>query len=854
MVEVDYPERWLSFFPRLLGLLPQGTGATDLFLRVLVALHEEVLSAESGARQPERLPIVSRIKDAMRTHSIGHVVEALRNIMVRAPESEEALALANRALHVSKFYVPWMDVSLMANDRFMPLFLEFTAVPALHDEACAVLTELVVKGMAPAAKVAHLTQLSLTPTLTQLCETQRQGGASSVSLALARLCAALATELLECVDNMPADEASAREEAALRLDAVVPLVLAALESEYLQTSSTALPFVSAYLQHLRRASSAPASAMAHVRRLVLSVTRRLCYPPDYDFDDPDEAEDDFQAYRRDLATIFKAAARADREGTLRFTCDALVAVADRPPADTPFAHAEVVLFLLYHLGEGLPEAAFRMEDSLFCRMLVVTVTSSLSAFPHRAVQLLFFENLVRYVRFFVVQPAYIGGALEALCDGRGLHNSDSEVRGRVCYLLLRFVKAMYQGQPPTGAPEGAQSSREALLPYMETILTAMQAHLIAAPAAECKRDDLAPQANGARPRATAPSAGVGPGPVSESEQVHLFEVAGLLLGGALATEALRGRLVVAILGPLTQRLASLQEQGQRLRTSGSAPAEAGVDLADGDGGRSEAEVTAAAAAHVICALGTFTKGFSSTTADQVAPLLEGALGQALGCVATFPWATDVRARSLMLLHRMVECLGQRVLAFLETAVARLLTNAEPREVQEVVTLVNQVVAKFKDAALQEVAVLVPVVRALARTPCRSPPPNYIPAPSEASVPTLPAPASPPMAHWPIPCPAQVTRTLFDAIGPDLPRAAPPASPVSEEARERALMLRFYYGFIHGIVHNGLAAALLADVNAGSLRDILRLVLEVRCAAAHTSPCVVRLGVNTAAAPAWCCRV
>mmetsp|Transcript_21167 Transcript_21167/g.71132 ORF Transcript_21167/g.71132 Transcript_21167/m.71132 type:complete len:402 (+) Transcript_21167:56-1261(+) len=181
MLEVDYPERWPHFFARLLAFLSSGSpGATDLFLRVLSTLHEELLSAESGARTPERLPTANRVKDAMRAGPINHVVEAWYAIMAQAGTSEEHLALADRALRVLRPYVGWADVGLVANDRVMPLLLQFAWEEHLHEGACGVLTEVVVKGMEPAAKLAHLRKLGLTAALAALADRQQGGPARRV--------------------------------------------------------------------------------------------------------------------------------------------------------------------------------------------------------------------------------------------------------------------------------------------------------------------------------------------------------------------------------------------------------------------------------------------------------------------------------------------------------------------------------------------------------------------------------------------------------------------------------------------------------------------------------------------------
>lgn len=91
---------------------------------------------------------------------------------------------------------------------------------------------------------------------------------------------------------------------------------------------------------------------------LLLLARRAVHPEDFDFNDPDEAEESFVAYRRELSTLFKGIARAHAalaqefvRGTLQQTLEAIESV--------PWTHLEVALWLLYTLGEGLPEPVLR---------------------------------------------------------------------------------------------------------------------------------------------------------------------------------------------------------------------------------------------------------------------------------------------------------------------------------------------------------------------------------------------------------------------------------------------------------------------------------------------------------------
>jgi len=57
-------------------------------------------------------------------------------------------------LDVIGAYVSWIDVSLIANERFVQVLLQFMAVPLLRETACDCVHEIICKGMEPTAKTA----------------------------------------------------------------------------------------------------------------------------------------------------------------------------------------------------------------------------------------------------------------------------------------------------------------------------------------------------------------------------------------------------------------------------------------------------------------------------------------------------------------------------------------------------------------------------------------------------------------------------------------------------------------------------------------------------------------------------
>ncbi len=55
-------------------------------------------------------------------------------------------------LEIIGCYVSWIDITLIANDRFVTVLLRFMAMPLLRESACDCIHEIISKGMDPIAK------------------------------------------------------------------------------------------------------------------------------------------------------------------------------------------------------------------------------------------------------------------------------------------------------------------------------------------------------------------------------------------------------------------------------------------------------------------------------------------------------------------------------------------------------------------------------------------------------------------------------------------------------------------------------------------------------------------------------
>ena len=55
-------------------------------------------------------------------------------------------------LEVVGLYVSWIDINLIANDKFVSMLLRYMSIDVLRESACDCFHEIISKGMDPVAK------------------------------------------------------------------------------------------------------------------------------------------------------------------------------------------------------------------------------------------------------------------------------------------------------------------------------------------------------------------------------------------------------------------------------------------------------------------------------------------------------------------------------------------------------------------------------------------------------------------------------------------------------------------------------------------------------------------------------
>jgi len=618
-----------------------------------------------------------------------------------------------------------------------------------------------------------------------------------VTVRFSSLVAATGLDLLDCWDKLSTVPPSTTRSplhasrSVEMLSQIFPLLLTCFASDDMPTSQAALAFLHSYIARLRKLLPTPKEMATHesnLRDLLLVMGRKSLHPDDFDFQYPDESEANFCAYRRELSTLFKGVARVHALLAQEFVRSTLLSTLDMME-NVPWAHIEAALWLLYTLGEGLSEALIREKGGVFNGLMTSLLSSSASSYPHRAVQLLVLEINVRYYRFFLANPGYLAAALLGFLDARGICNATDAVRARACYLLLRYVKLtlkVAQDVEPMGYLDVFATLLSLLRRQWQVVSSCEPSHAClyaavghAIPPAVASHSVTSTGAGAAQHAQAFDRGGDGYPQFSSQEQLNLYETCGLVLGSGIT-------------GPdeVAEQLRELLERPvlriQELARHADAGAPAGMARVDSTLLRQLEVTRCAEAGFWISAIAVTSKGFAARPGPcAVMEAFSRATQVSLSAVDALSDSADLRSKAVILLHRMVDTLGGELLSFLNNVLPRLLERGDARELSELVTLINQLVLKFRASVLAPVTLLFSSV------------------------------ATATFRHL---------QALDGAIVASSSAIASVTAPASDDVRERRTLLRSFFLLVHSLVYSELTEVLAAPVNSSLTAPLLRLLL------------------------------
>ncbi|XP_058047188.1 exportin-T isoform X2 [Ahaetulla prasina] len=439
----EYLTKWPKFFFDILSVVGLNPRGVDLYLRILMAVDAELVDRDV-VHTSEEARRNTLLKDTMREQCIPSLVESWYQILQTYQYTNSELTC--QCLEVVGAYVSWIDLSLIANERFINMLLGHMSIEVLREEACDCLFEIVNKGMDPIDK---------TKLVETLCQVLQSAGLFIVDqeedvdflARFSKLINGMGQALIASWSKLvKIGDLKNAQDSLQAIEAKVALMLQLLIHEDDDISSNIIGFCYDYLHILKQLPVLSEQQKANVEAIMLAVMKKLTYDEEYNFENEGEDEAMFVEYRKQLKLLLDRLAQVSPE---------LLLVSVRRVFNTtlqnwqtkPFMEVEVAIRLLYMLAEALPvshSAHFTGDTkaSALQDMMRTLVTSGISTYQHTSVTLEFFETVVRYEKFFSLEPQHIPNVLIAFLDHRGLRHTNPKVRSRIAYLFSRFVKSL----------------------------------------------------------------------------------------------------------------------------------------------------------------------------------------------------------------------------------------------------------------------------------------------------------------------------------------------------------------------------------------------------------------------------
>ncbi|KAI1239346.1 hypothetical protein IHE44_0012464 [Lamprotornis superbus] len=387
----EYLTKWPKFFFDILSVVDLNPRGVDMYLRILMAVDAELVDRDEARRN-------TLLKDTMREQCIPSLVESWYQILQNYQYNNSELTC--QCLEVVGAYVSWIDLSLIANERFINMLLGHMSVEVLREEACDCLFEIVNKGMDPIDK---------TKLVESLCQVLQSAGLFSIDQEddvdfLARFSKlingmgqALIASWTKLIKN---GDMKSAQDTLQAIEAKVALMLQLLIHEDDDISSNIIGFCYDYLHILKQA-------------IMLAVMKKLTYDEEYNFENEGEDEAMFVEYRKQLKLLLDRLAQVSPE-LLLASVRRVFNTTLQSWQTTRFMEVEVAIRLLYMLAEALP----------------VSHGAHFSGDVTKATAL---QDMMRTMAFL---------------DHRGLRHTSPKVRSRTAYLFSRFVKSLNKQMNP----------------------------------------------------------------------------------------------------------------------------------------------------------------------------------------------------------------------------------------------------------------------------------------------------------------------------------------------------------------------------------------------------------------------
>jgi len=645
---MEYPGKWLSIFHEMLALLDQGAFAVDIYLRVLLSIDEEVVARNIPHTDAE-VKRNTAIKDHMRDHCVKDLVESWYQILIMY--EKQSAEIIGACLKVVGAYISWIDIDLIANDRFISIMLGYLNTETVREDACDCLLEIINKGMSASGKTNLVESLYSVLDKSGVLKVTTEDTNVDFMVKLSALLNGMGLQLIASINKLEKNEQDNSLRLAI-LEAIytkVPHSLRFLSDDDDDVSLAAFEFCHQYLGLLKQLNGSPLAAnhRKYIKDFLVATVSKMKFDEDYDFENESDEEAEFQEFRKQMKILLNFIAKLEGNMVLTSIHEILVMTfSNNAWQSLPFKDVEVAVYTLYCLGECFPGQHLYTEPALlepFQNMMTLLINSNVSQYPHSAVKLQYFETVTRYERFFYAQTQHIPTVLISFLDERGLRNVDGAIRSRTSFLLTRFIKSL----------------KSQIHPFVDDILARLKGLLV------CINKETTENALS----------------FSVNDRNYLYEVASILITCSNAGQEKQLLMMQDLFTPI------ITVFQQNLNNIGGGVADEialqnmAIDLHN-----------------LMSYASRMSKAFTTVQSLKQS-----------GCAVCFTEALNIFLHSLTIpvhrtiihtgvrqyLHRMIICLGEDILPFVPIAVTHLLKDCEVRDIQEFIPLINQLITRFK---------------------------------------------------------------------------------------------------------------------------------------------------------------
>jgi exportin-T len=420
----------------------------------------------------------------------------------------------------------------------------------------------------------------------------------------------------------------------------VDLFFRAFAYDDIDVALAVLPFATRITVHMeedpQHSNSVRSGLLKHLTSFINTLYDQMKYPVDFAYDYEDENDAEEENFRNELCKVYVKLVRTAPKTCLQFICEAVSSHGNNL-AIVPAPDLEAIIRLLYHYCEGIrPSPGLKVVMHNTAFCELLRVLHNSNIAHHPHREVLCLYYETA-VRYY---PIFLDSPqllqnVLSAMAGRGLQHEHARVRSRCCYLILRLVKSVV-----------------ALLDSMvETAVAGIQ-NLLSNTTLEIRPDD----------------------------KLYLFETIGLLLGKTKAlTAADQKRYLLSVMTPHVRSIEEILS-----KTSATL--------------QQDADLYGEQLALSIAAITHLSKGFSKPPIEVQTVLME-ALNICMSVLNTLPNHENVRSKSMVLLQRMIQCIGKEVLPTAQMFVAVLVTNCTSDDILFVSQIFNQLCTKFKQEAV-----------------------------------------------------------------------------------------------------------------------------------------------------------